>query len=61
MTDFLVIMCYKRMGYNLNVMRQFACLVINPIMVNSFNCSLELHAGGSGVRLNDGPDLELSF
>ena len=27
---------YKRIWYNLNVMRQFACLVINPITVNSF-------------------------
>ena len=25
------IMRYKRIGYNLNVMRQSACLVINPI------------------------------
>ena len=26
-----IIMRYKRIGYNLNVMRQSACLVINPI------------------------------
>ena len=48
MTDFSsqfrkVIMRYKRIGYNLNVMRQSACLVINPIMVDSFaalfNCT----------------------
>ena len=37
MTDFSdqlrkIIMRYKRIGYNLNVMRQSACLVINPIM-----------------------------
>ena len=30
-TDF-----YKRIGYNLNVMHQSACLAINPIMVDSF-------------------------
>ena len=34
---------YKRIGYNLNVMRQSACLVINPITVDSyaalFNCT----------------------
>ena len=41
MTDFSsqfrkVIMRYKRIGYNLNVMRQSACLAINPIMVDSF-------------------------
>ena len=49
MTDFSsqfrkVIMRYKRIGYNLNVMRQSACLaIINPIMVDSFaalfNCT----------------------
>ena len=34
---------YKRIGYNLNVMRQSACLVINPITVEGyaalFNCT----------------------
>ena len=48
MTDFSdlfrkIIMCYKRIYYNLNVMRQSACLVINPITVDDyatlFNCS----------------------
>ena len=41
MTDFLIsleknIMRYKRIGYNLNVMRQTACLVINPITVDGY-------------------------
>ena len=31
-----VIVHHKRIGYNLNVMRQSACLVINTIMVDSF-------------------------
>ena len=48
MTDFSyqfrkIIMRYKRIGYNLNVMRQSACLVINPITVEGyaalFNCT----------------------
>ena len=48
MTDFSdqlrkIIMRYKRVGYNPNVMRQSACLVINPITVNDyaalFNCT----------------------
>ena len=48
MTDFSdqfrkIIMRYKCVGYNLNVMRQSACLVINPITVDSyaalFNCT----------------------
>ena len=48
MTDFSdlfrkIIMRYKRIGYNLNVMRQFACLFINPITVGGYaallNCT----------------------
>ena len=32
-------MRYKRIGYNLNVMGQSACLVINPITVDGYvNC-----------------------
>ena len=59
MTDFSdqfrkIIMRYKRIGYNLNVIRQSACLVINPITVDSYAA-----LGGSGVRLHDGPDLKL--
>ena len=38
-----IMMCYKRIGYNLNVMRQSAYLVINPITVDGytalFNCT----------------------
>ena len=38
-----VIMRYKRNGYNINVIRQSACLVINPITVDDFvslfNCT----------------------
>ena len=48
MTDFSdqfgkIIMRYKRIGFYLNVMRQSACLVINPIAVDGFaaifNCT----------------------
>ena len=48
MTDFSdqfrnIIMRYKRIGYNLNVKRQSACLVTNPIKVDDyavlFNCT----------------------
>ena len=31
-----IIICHKRIGYDLNVMRQSACLVINPITVDTF-------------------------
>ena len=48
MTDFSdqfrkIIMRYKRIGHNLNVMRQSAYIVINPITVDGhaalFNCT----------------------
>ena len=31
-----IIFRYKRIGYNINIMRQSACLVFNPITVNNF-------------------------
>ena len=31
-----IIIRHKRIGYNLNVMQQSACLVINPITVDNF-------------------------
>ena len=38
-----IITHYRRIGYNLNVMRQSACLVFNPIMVDNYaaflNCT----------------------
>ena len=38
-----IIIRHKRIGYDLNVIRQSACLVINPITVDSFaalfNCT----------------------
>ena len=48
MTDFSdqfrkIIMRYKRIGYNLNVMPQSACFIINPITVDGYatllNCT----------------------
>ena len=38
-----IIVRHKKIGYNINVMRQTACLVVYPIKVNSFaylfNCT----------------------
>ena len=38
-----LIVRYKKIGYNINVLQQTACLVVNPIKVNSFaylfNCT----------------------
>ena len=37
-----IIKCYKRVGYSIDIMRQSACLVVNPVRVDSygflFNC-----------------------
>ena len=30
-----IIVRYKRIGYNINIMRQSACLVFNPVTVNN--------------------------
>ena len=64
MTDFSdqfrkIIMRYKRIGYNLNVMRQSACLVINPITVDGYATLFNCTPVGRVVRLHDGPDLKL--
>ena len=31
-----IIVRYKKIGYNIDVLRQTACLVVSPIKVNSF-------------------------
>ena len=31
-----IIVCYKEIGYNIDDLRQTACLVVNPVKVNSF-------------------------
>ena len=60
MTDFSdqfrkIIMRYKRIGYNLNVMRHSACLVIDPITVDGyatlFNCTPVDRASDSMMAL----------
>ena len=35
-----IIIRHKRNDCDLNVMRQSACLLINPIMVDNLNCTL---------------------
>ena len=39
----MIIVRYKKIGYNINVLQQTTCLVVNPISVNSFaylfNCT----------------------
>ena len=31
-----IIICHKRIGYDLNVMRQSACFIVKPITVGNF-------------------------
>ena len=47
--------------HNIDTTRQSACLVVNPITVYSYNIwlPLYLHDGGSGLGLNDSPDVKL--
>ena len=52
-----IVVRYKKIGYNINVMRQTACFVVNPIKVNGFTY---LFNGRSDFRLNDGTILNLT-
>ena len=56
-----IITRYRRIEYNLNVMRLSACLDFNPIMVDNYSCMLPslIALIGSGVRLYDCPYLYL--
>ena len=51
-----IIMRYKRISYNVDVMRQSACLVVNPITVNNFavlfNCTPVDQGSDSMIALN---------
>ena len=54
-----IIVCYKRIGYNINIMRQSACLVFNPITVNNFASLFNCTPVGRASDSNDGPDIKL--
>ena len=57
----MIIVRYKMIGYKLDVWRHTACLVVNPIKVNSFaylfNCTT---VGRASDRLNDGTIINLT-
>ena len=46
-----IVNCFKRTGYTLDIMRQTACLVFNPIMVEGyaalFSCTAVVQASVS--------------
>ena len=50
-----IVKCYIRVGYNLDIIRQSACLVLNPITVYSygflFNCTTVGQASDSMTAL----------
>ena len=51
-----LIIRHKRIGYDLNVVRQSACLVINPIVINFaalFNCTSVDRASDSMMAYDD--------
>ena len=54
-----IIVRYKRIGYNINIMRQSACLVFNPITVINFASLFNCTPVDRVSRLDDGPDLKL--
>ena len=53
-----IIVRYKRIGYNINIMRQSACLVFNPITVNNFASLFNCTPVGR-ASFDDGPDIKL--
>ena len=53
-----IIVRYKMIGYNIDVLRQSLCLVVNPIKVNNFAYLFD--CSRSGLRLNDGAILNIT-
>ena len=54
-----IIQSYKRVENNIEIMRQSACLVVDPITVDSYGFRFNCRNGGSGLQLNDSPDVKL--
>ena len=54
-----IITRYRRIGYNLNVMRQSACLVFNPVMVDNYAAFFDCTPVGRASDSMMAPDLKL--
>ena len=54
-----IIMRFKRIGYIIDVMRQSACLVVNPLTVNNFAVLFNCTPAGRGSDLYDSPYIKL--
>ena len=50
--------CYKN-EYNMDIMRQSASLVVNPITMYSYGFISLIARRWAGLRLNDDPDVKL--
>ena len=53
----MIIAHNKKIGYNVDVLRQTACLVVNPIKVNNFAFLFDCN-GRPGLRLKYGTILK---
>ena len=47
------------MGYNMDIMWQSACLVVNPITVDSYGFLFNCMTMGQASEMNDGRDVKL--
>ena len=43
--------CYKRVGYNMDIMWHSACLVVNPVKVNSYGSLCHCTTDGQAADL----------
>ena len=53
-----IILRYKKIGYNINVIRQTACMVVNPITVNNFASLFNCTPAGLGLSFCDGSSVK---
>ena len=44
-----IIVRYKKIGYNIDVLRQTACLVVNPVKVKNFACLFDCTTVGRAL------------
>ena len=52
-------LCSKCIGYNINILRQCACLLKNTNTVDFFTSLFKLNTAWSCIRLNEGPNIKL--
>ena len=52
-----IVICYKRKGYSIDVIKQSACLAVNPVGVDHFAYLFNCKLVGRG-SLYDGPNLK---